>query len=116
MALVHSTLFYITLPWLYFTLLDYTLLYLGSSLIYFTLFWFYFTLLYSTIFYNGSPSLYFTLHWLYFTLLYSILLYHGDRWTKLIALIFSQVIIAKQACSQDLQEEGVTKMPGYVDM
>ena len=56
MALVHSTLFYITLPWLYFNLLDYTLPYHGSTLIYFTLSWFYFTLLYCILICKFSYS------------------------------------------------------------
>ena len=37
MALLHSNRLYITLPWLYFTLLDSTILYLGSTSLYFTL-------------------------------------------------------------------------------
>jgi len=48
--------------------------------------------------------------------MYIMLLGTSSKIKISIGLIFSQVIIAKQACSQDLQEEGVTKMPGYVDM
>ena len=63
MALLHSAWLYNTLPslyltditlqWLYFALIDSTLLYHGSS---------YITLLYSTILHHGFTSLYFTLH------------------------------------------------------
>ena len=37
MALLHSTLLYITLPWLYFIVLDSTLFYHGSTSLYLTL-------------------------------------------------------------------------------
>ena len=79
MALLHSTLLYITLPWLYSTLHYSTLLYHGCTsfkvildystmaLVQSTLFeitqpWLYFTLLDSTLYYNGSTSLYFILY------------------------------------------------------
>ena len=39
MVVLHSTWLYITLPWLYFTLLDSTLLYNGSTSLYFTLYY-----------------------------------------------------------------------------
>jgi len=58
MALLHSSWLYITLPWLYSSLLDCTWLYI-------TLPWLYFTLLYSTLLYHGSTSLYITLPWLH---------------------------------------------------
>ena len=66
-ARLHSTRLYIRLPWLYFTLLDSTLLYNGSTSIYYTLY-------YSTMALLQSPRLYITLPWLYFTLLDSTLL------------------------------------------
>ena len=100
-ALLHSIWPYITLPWIYFSLLDSTSFYIGSTSLYFTLFdctslyqlptSFYFTLLY-----HGSTSLYSTLlpstigplhsTWLYISyfpiaLLQSTLLNHG--WTSL---------------------------------
>ena len=37
LALLHTTWLYITVPWLYFTLLDSTLLYIGSTSLYLTL-------------------------------------------------------------------------------
>ena len=74
MALLHSTLLYIFLPWLYLTLLDSTLLYHGCIPLYFTLNYSTMpllhstlaTLLHSTLLYQGSTSTYFTLH--YFTM------------------------------------------------
>ena len=74
---------YITLPWiyfnlldssllnhkLYFTLLDSTLLYYASISLYIILQWLYFNLLHSTLLYHGFTSLYITLPWLYFDLL-----------------------------------------------
>ena len=66
MALLYSTRLYITIPLLYFTLLDSVLLYHNS------------TSLHSTLLYLGSATLYITLQWLYFTLLDSTLLYHGS--------------------------------------
>ena len=78
MALLHSTLIYINLPWLYFILLYSKLIYHGSTSFYFTLYLtlpcLYFTLLYSTSLYHGSTSLYFTLHYPTVALLHSILL------------------------------------------
>ena len=65
MAILLSTSLYITLPWLYFTLLDSKSLYLCST-------------------YHVSTSLYLTLHnsntipFLYFALLDSTPLYHGS--------------------------------------
>ena len=100
LALLHSTWLYVTLPWLYFTLLDCTLLYhcstslylhllystmvpLDSTLVfqgythcswlYFNLQWFHVTLLDSKLHYIGSASLYFIPHdsiMVYFTLPY----------------------------------------------
>jgi len=61
MALLHSTKIYITLPWLYFTLLDSTFLYHGSTSLYrlyITVPWLYFTLLDSTLLYHDCTSLY----------------------------------------------------------
>ena len=92
MILLHTSWLYITLPWLYFTLLDSTLVYLYFTLDFSTL-----ALLDSTNFYHGSTSLNLTLQistmallhatwlyislsyiWLYFTVLDSTLLYHHD--------------------------------------
>ena len=58
MALLHSTLLY--LPWLYFTLLDSTLL-----------LWLYLGLLHSTLLYHGSTTIYLTLHYSTMVLLHS---------------------------------------------
>ena len=77
MALLHSILIYIihlwfyfiTLPWIYFTLLDSTLPCPGSS--------FCFTVHYSTKALLHATLLYITLPWLYFILLDSKLLYHS---------------------------------------
>ena len=69
MALLHSTSLYITLPWLYFSLLASTLLYHGSTSLYLTR---------STLLYYGSTSLNLTLPSPYFILLDSTLLYHGS--------------------------------------
>jgi len=70
MAQLHSTWFYITPPWLYFTVLYYILLHHGSISFY-------------TLLYDGSTSLYLILHYptmaLYFTVLNSTLLYHGSK-------------------------------------
>ena len=105
-ALLHSTSLYITLPWLYLTPLDPTLLYHGATSLYLTLQistirsstwlcialpWLYFTLDFSTLALLHSTWLYISLPWLYFTflnlhystmallcLLYSTLLYHGS--------------------------------------
>ena len=72
MALHHSTLLHITLPRLYFTLLDSTLLYHSSTSHYSTV-----DLLHS-MWLNGGPGLHITLPWLHFNLLDSTLLYHGS--------------------------------------
>ena len=71
MALLHSTRLFINLPWLYFTLLDSTLLYHGSTPLYLTIHNTTLALLHST-------RLYITLPWLYFILLDFTLLYHGS--------------------------------------
>ena len=94
---------YITLPWLYFTLLDSKLLYHGSISLYT---WFYTILLFDcTSLYCGSSSLHLTLHystmvllhsirlyitrpWLYFTLLDSTLLYRCFDPTSLYTWIY----------------------------
>ena len=82
MALLHSTRLYITLPWLYFTLLDSTLLFLGltmallhSTRLNFTIPWLYFTLLDSMNVYHSSTSLYLTLNNSSMDLLHSTWLY-----------------------------------------
>ena len=86
MALLHSTSFYydsaslhftqLTLPWLYFTVLDSTLLYamalLHSSSPYSTLHLINFTLFHSTLLYHGSTALQVTLHDITLALLNSI--------------------------------------------
>jgi len=61
MALLHSTSLYITLKWLYFTLLDSTLIYHGSTSLSQTLH-------YSTIALPNSTWLYITLPYFYFSL------------------------------------------------
>jgi len=88
---------YITVPWLYFTLLDSTLIYQGSTSLYVTLHfstmdllhstwlyttlpWLYFTLLDPTLLYHGSTSFYFTLHYCTKFLLHSTLLYIDLPW------------------------------------
>ena len=71
MALLHYIWLYITLPWLYFTLLDSTLHYHGSTSLYVTL-------RYTTMALLDSTSLYIIVPWLIFTLLDSPLLYHGS--------------------------------------
>ena len=68
MALLHSTLLYISLPWVYFTLLYSTMALLHSYLLYIILPWLYFTLLDSRLLYRGSTLLYIILPWLYLTL------------------------------------------------
>jgi len=76
MAQLHSTRSYEILPWLYFTLVDSTLLYHGSTSLYEILHSYPMALLHSTrlfTLYHGSTSLYLTLYislpWLYFNLL-----------------------------------------------
>ena len=69
MDLHHSTRHYITLPWLYFTLLDSTLLHNESTSLYLTLH-------YSTMALLHSTGLYIPLPWINFTLLDSTLLHH----------------------------------------
>ena len=66
MALLQSTWLYMTLPWVYFTLLHSTFLYQGPTSL---------ALHYSTMALLYSTSLYITLSWLYFTVLHSTLLY-----------------------------------------
>ena len=80
MVLLHSTLLYIILLWLYFTPLDSTLFYHGST----SLHPLDSTLLYFTL---QSTWLYISLPWLYLTLQYSsmalhdsTILYHGSTW------------------------------------
>ena len=73
MALLDTTSLYITLQWLYFTLLYSVLLYHGCTSFYFTLQHTIMVLLHSTL-------LYITLPLLYVTLLYSMFLYHGSIW------------------------------------
>ena len=70
MALLHSTLLYITLPWLYWILINSKLLYHGSMSLYFTLHDSNMALLHSTSFCIIQTLL-------YLTLLHSTLLYHG---------------------------------------
>ena len=81
MAQLHSIRLYITLPLLYFTLLDSTLPYHGSALLYIIVPWLYFSLLdsihHSTMAQLHSSWLYITLPWLFFTLHDSTELYHG---------------------------------------
>ena len=72
MALLHSTLLYITLPCLTFTLL-YNVHYSTMALLHST-----FSLHYSTMALLHSTLPYITLPWLYFSLLYPILIYHGS--------------------------------------
>ena len=67
MAITSLYFIYITLPWLYFTLLDSTLLratmaLLDPAQLYITLPWLYFTPLDSALLYHDSTLLYFTLH------------------------------------------------------
>ena len=66
MAPLRSTLHYITLPWLHFTLL-YITLHSTSP---------YFTLHYTTMVLHQSTLSHITLPWLYFTLLYSKILFN----------------------------------------
>ena len=76
------SLLYINLPWLYFTLLQSTLLYHGSTSFYFTLHYPTIPLLQSTLLCISLPRLYFTLYmtlqWLHFTVLDSTLFFHGS--------------------------------------
>ena len=65
MDLLHTTRLYITLPLLYFTLLDCTLLYNDSTSLYIALPWLYVTLHYSTRGILHSTSLYINLPWIY---------------------------------------------------
>jgi len=58
MALLHYIRLYITLPWVYFTLLESTLLYHDSTPLYSTM-----ALLHCTLLYHGSTPIYFTLHY-----------------------------------------------------
>ena len=70
MILLHTSWLYITLPWLYFTLLDSTLVYLYFTLDFSTL-----ALLDSTNFYHGSTSLNLTLQISTMALLHATWLY-----------------------------------------
>ena len=78
MALLHCTWFYITLPWLYFTLLHSILLYNGSTSPYFNLHysiyhgftWLHLTILDTTV---ALHSILFTLHYSTVALLHSTL-------------------------------------------
>ena len=85
MALLHSTWLYITLPWLYFTPLDSTLLYHGSTSLYLTIYLSTIALLHSISLYtlvnHSSTSLCLTLHYSIMALLHSTndtLLYHSS--------------------------------------
>ena len=71
MALPYSACLYITLPWLYFTLLDSILLYIGSTSLYLILH-------YSTMALFHSTWLYITQTLLYYNLLDSTLPYIGS--------------------------------------
>ena len=82
MALLHTTSLYITLLWLYFTPLDSTLLYFTpSTWFYITLPWLYFTL--------QSTWLYISLPWLYMTLQYSTMALLDSIYITLPWLYFS---------------------------
>ena len=69
--MLHFTWLYITLPWLYSTKLDPTLLYHGSTPLYLTLH-------YSTVALLHSTWLFKTLSWLYSTLFDSTLFYRSS--------------------------------------
>jgi len=62
MALLHSSTLYITLPWLYFTVLDSTLHYHDSPSLYWILHFSTNALLHSTRLYITLPWCYFNLH------------------------------------------------------
>ena len=78
MAVPSCTCLYITVLWIYFTVLNSTLLYYWSTSFCLTLHYFTMVLLHSTWFYVTLARLYFTLPWLYFTLLDSTLLYYSS--------------------------------------
>ena len=84
MSPCHSTLLYITLLWLYFTLgysIHYsTMALLQSTLVYTTLPLLYFSLLHSTLHYHGSTSLYFTLLYSTMAIFHSTFLYIDLPW------------------------------------
>ena len=80
MALLHSSRLYITLPWLYFTLLDSTLLNHGSTSLYKTLHYSSMAQLHFAYLYHGSTSLYSTLHKSTMALLHSTSLYITLPW------------------------------------
>ena len=78
MALLHSTWFYINLPWLYFTLLDSTLLYYCSASLYLTQHFSTMPLPHSTwpsFLYRSSRPFYLTLHYATIVVLHSAWLY-----------------------------------------
>ena len=82
MAILYSTRLYIILPWVYFTLLDTTLLYLGSTSMYWILH-------YPTMALPHSSRHYITLPWLYYTLYYTTMaplpltiLCHGSSYLR----------------------------------
>ena len=83
MALLHSSWQHITLPWLYFTLLDSTFLYHISTSHYFTLHYSTVDLLHFT-WLSGDLGLHINLPWIYFTLRDWVanwdytLIYHGS--------------------------------------
>ena len=77
---LNSTLLYISLPLLYFTL-------------YISLPWFYLTLLYSTLLYHGSISLYLTLHYTTMALLHSTSLYISLPWLYLTILYYTMALL-----------------------
>ena len=77
MDVLHSTRLYILLPWLYFSLLDSTLLHHGSTSLYWTLNHSTAALLHSTRLFVTLPWLYFTLHCSSMTLHLTTLLYEG---------------------------------------
>ena len=79
MALHYSSWLYITLPWLYFTLLYSIMALLHSTWLYITLL-VYFTVHYSTLALLHFTSFHIILAWLYLTLLVSALLYYGSTW------------------------------------
>ena len=72
MTLLHTTLFYITAPWLYFIICDCTIALLHSTSLYIILPRLYFLPLHSTAFYHGSTVIYNGSTSLYLTLLLSI--------------------------------------------
>ena len=83
LSVLHSTWLYITLPFLYSTLLDSTyttLSVLHSTWHYITIPWLYSTLLDSTLHDSGSTPLYLTLHYSTVAILHSTWLYKTLPW------------------------------------